>query len=42
MRFPIVIDGRNLFDPQTMVAHGFTYLSIGRAAGTPAREAVTA
>jgi UDPglucose 6-dehydrogenase len=30
LRHPIVIDGRNLFDPQVMQAHGFTYVSIGR------------
>ena len=39
MRYPIVIDGRNLYDPQTMLQHGFTYLSIGRPAATPSREA---
>ena len=31
-RFPIVIDGRNLFHPQTMADHGFTYVSVGRPA----------
>jgi UDPglucose 6-dehydrogenase len=41
MRYPIVIDGRNMYDPQTMVEHGFTYLSVGRAAAHPVREAVT-
>src|SRR5271156_5744340 len=30
MRYSIVIDGRNLFEPATMADHGFTYLSIGR------------
>ncbi len=30
LRYPIVIDGRNMFDPQTMARHGFTYLSMGR------------
>ena len=38
LRYPIVIDGRNLYDPQTMLAHGFTYMSIGRSAATPSRE----
>ena len=28
LRYPIVIDGRNLYDPQTMMQHGFTYLSV--------------
>jgi UDPglucose 6-dehydrogenase len=30
VRFPIVIDGRNLYKPQTMLEHGFTYVSVGR------------
>jgi UDPglucose 6-dehydrogenase len=30
LRYPIVIDGRNLYDPATMTEHGFTYLSVGR------------
>jgi UDPglucose 6-dehydrogenase len=38
MRYPIVIDGRNLFDPSTMQQHGFTYISIGRPAVYPARD----
>jgi UDPglucose 6-dehydrogenase len=38
LRYPIVIDGRNLYDPQEMLAHGFTYLSIGRPAATPSRD----
>ena len=41
MRYPIVIDGRNLFDPRVMMEHGFTYLSIGRPAATPSREPAT-
>jgi UDPglucose 6-dehydrogenase len=35
LRYPIVIDGRNLYDPDAMAAHGFTYYSIGRAAAHP-------
>lgn len=38
MRYPIVVDGRNLFDPKTMLEHGFTYISTGRPSVTPARE----
>jgi UDPglucose 6-dehydrogenase len=30
MREPIVFDGRNLFTPEHMTQHGFTYYSIGR------------
>lgn len=30
LRYPIVIDGRNLYDPAIMIEHGFTYLSVGR------------
>jgi UDPglucose 6-dehydrogenase len=30
MRRPIVLDGRNLYDPQKMRGLGFTYASIGR------------
>jgi UDPglucose 6-dehydrogenase len=32
VRFPIVIDGRNLYKPQQMVERGFTYVSVGRPA----------
>jgi UDPglucose 6-dehydrogenase len=30
MKYPIVIDGRNLYDPELMESRGFTYISIGR------------
>lgn len=38
MRYPIVIDGRNLYDPQVMQQHGITYLSTGRPTAYPVRE----
>jgi len=47
LKYPIIIDGRNLYDPEVMSAHGFTYYSVGRlavgqeaqpaGAGTPSR-----
>jgi UDPglucose 6-dehydrogenase len=38
LRYPIIIDGRNLYDPQVMTEYGFTYLSIGRPTAYPVRE----
>ena len=32
MHTPLVFDGRNLFDPQTMKDLGFIYYGVGRAA----------
>jgi UDPglucose 6-dehydrogenase len=31
LKYPIVIDGRNLYPPALMAAHGFTYYSVGRS-----------
>jgi UDPglucose 6-dehydrogenase len=42
MRFPIVVDGRNLYDSSSMASKGFTYYSIGRPAAHPARQPVAA
>ena len=39
LRYPIIVDGRNLYDPQRMIDSGFTYLSVGRPSATPLREA---
>ena len=30
MRSPVIFDGRNIYEPQQMKAHGFTYSSMGR------------
>jgi UDPglucose 6-dehydrogenase len=35
LKYPIVIDGRNLYDPEVMATHGFTYYSVGRVASHP-------
>jgi UDPglucose 6-dehydrogenase len=42
LKFPIVIDGRNMFEPAVMQQHGFTYLSVGRPAAHPVREPLAA
>jgi UDPglucose 6-dehydrogenase len=40
VKYPIVLDGRNLYDPEVMVEHGFSYYSVGRPAALT--EEVTA
>ena len=35
LKYPIIIDGRNLYDPEMMAAEGFSYYSVGRAASYP-------
>lgn len=30
MKHPLIIDGRNIFNPEDVKAHGFAYISIGR------------
>ena len=35
MKYPLLLDGRNLFSPETMRAHGFTYFSVGRPPALP-------
>jgi len=38
LKFPIIIDGRNLYKPEYMADHGFTYVSIGRPANYNAQQ----
>ena len=38
LRYPIVIDGRNLYRPEEVTRHGFTYVSVGRSTANPAAE----
>jgi len=40
LRYPIVIDGRNLYPPADMLRHGLMYLSIGRPASHPTRDVI--
>jgi UDPglucose 6-dehydrogenase len=39
VRYPILIDGRNLYRPEDVTRHGFTYVSVGRSTASPAAEA---
>ena len=39
LRYPIILDGRNLYAPEHLAERGFTYLSVGRQDALPAREA---
>jgi UDPglucose 6-dehydrogenase len=32
VKYPVVLDGRNLYDPAVMLEHGFSYYSVGRPA----------
>ena len=36
LRQPVIFDGRNLYEPEVMREHGFTYFPIGRASVRPA------
>jgi UDPglucose 6-dehydrogenase len=38
MELPVLVDGRNLFDPGTVRRAGFEYISIGRQGANPGSE----
>ena len=40
LRYPILVDGRNMFEPADVAARGLTYYSVGRPAAHPVREEV--
>jgi UDPglucose 6-dehydrogenase len=42
MGYPIVIDGRNMYDPEVMAENGITYYSIGRPTRHHVRELASA
>ncbi len=42
LRYPIIIDGRNLYEPSVLAEHGFTYLSIGRPSVNQTRDVTPA
>ena len=41
LRYPIVIDGRNLYEAATMTEAGFTYLSVGRPGQAQSVDPIT-
>ncbi len=40
LKQPLIVDLRNVYDPQRMKAEGFTYVSVGRAEDSRVRERV--
>jgi UDPglucose 6-dehydrogenase len=42
LKFPVIIDGRNLYMPKRMAESGFTYVSVGRPDAAPQKSAVKA
>jgi len=41
LKYPIIVDGRNLYEGSTMTQHGFTYYSVGRPTATPEEPAAS-
>jgi UDPglucose 6-dehydrogenase len=41
LKYPIVVDGRNLYEPAVLAAHGFTYYSVGRPDATAESQSAT-
>jgi UDPglucose 6-dehydrogenase len=39
MRYPIILDGRNLYAPEIMAEHGLIYFSVGRPDAIPGKRA---
>ena len=39
LQYPIIIDGRNLYDPARLAQMGFIYMSVGRPDAYPAKQA---
>jgi len=42
LKYPIIVDGRNLYRPEEMAALGFTYYSVGRQTSAPETPAMAA
>ena len=42
MRKRIIVDGRNMYDPEEMVDHGFTYIGVGQGRSIAARDELSA
>jgi UDPglucose 6-dehydrogenase len=42
LKDPVIVDGRNLYEPALMAGHGFTYYSVGRPATAPDAALISA
>ena len=41
LKYPIIVDGRNLYEGRAMTQHGFTYYSVGRPTAAPEEHAAS-